>query len=420
MDWLNSSYLKAPETAHWALTYDCHHTCPDCYSRRYSSYPLLKKEKQREIIRSLASFGVFQLALGGGEPLLFPYLEEVIGEASRNGLVVHLTTSGYGLSDGALLDICGDLSSLQLGINHGNMLADPQREEERISELVSKCKEQGLPIGANLMLSKTMLENVSQIVSLLYYCGIRRVTLLRYKPPFSVSRWREEKPDQKMLLELPVLLTLLTKRFEGLMFRVDCASSFLQSHVDPKKAKRRGLRGCVAASRIIALDPQGFVYPCSQLIAPLFKAGSVLEDDLGEMWKNNEVLRRYRSFRSMKGYSESWCGLCSASDQCGGCRVFAHDALGGDIGCPRPLRPPVSDLEKKRAVKEQERSLWGIEGHLGKESDIFEGNKEKTIDYKEEGYPMSEESVEVSLEQKRADYPKWLSLLKGEVLGEDY
>lgn len=345
--WPTYPYLRAPETVHWALTYDCNHHCDDCYSRRHTSNSLLKKEEYIEILYHLASVGIFQLALGGGEPLTFPYLTEVIKEAANLRLAVHLTTSGIGLSRDFFHDVCGFLSSLQIGINHQRILADPHMEEERITLLIKSSNSYNLPIGANLILSKSVLENFTQLISFLYSCGIRRITLLRYKPPSTISRWKEERPDQKMLKGLPLLLTLLGKRFDELQFRVDCASSFLQNHVDHSIAKRRGLRGCVAASHLLALAPDGSVYPCSQLVAPQYKAGDIQREDLSTIWHNSKVLRSYRWFRTKKSFKESWCALCRASEYCGGCRVFAHDGLGGDPGCPTPLKPLLHQLGKR-------------------------------------------------------------------------
>jgi len=39
-----------------------------------------------------------------------------------------------------------------------------------------------------------------------------------------------------------------------------------------------GMRGCVAAGKIMVLGPDGSVYPCSQLVSDKNKAGNLLED----------------------------------------------------------------------------------------------------------------------------------------------
>jgi hypothetical protein len=53
-------------------------------------------------------------------------------------------------------------------------------------------------------------------------------------------------------------------------------------------------------------------------------------------------LRHYRLFRTKKSFKHSKCGICRVNAACGGCRVFAADAIGGDPGCPDPVKPELS------------------------------------------------------------------------------
>ncbi|MFQ5722533.1 MAG: SPASM domain-containing protein, partial [Candidatus Aminicenantales bacterium] len=132
----------------------------------------------------------------------------------------------------------------------------------------------------------------------------------------------------------------------SLIIRVDCALSFVQRHLPKELATKFGLKGCVAADRILALAPDGSSYPCSQLIHPTFLAGNLVESKPEFLWDHSPILRKYRSFRNKKAFTHSWCGICQAKDNCGGCRVFASDGLGGDPGCPEPLLPPLTQLDK--------------------------------------------------------------------------
>ena len=75
------------------------------------------------------------------------------------------------------------------------------------------------------------------------------------------------------------------------------------------------------------------------------------DQEMKELWDCSKILRKYRSFREKKVFKESWCGVCSAKNNCGGCRVFADDALGGDPGCPAPVLPSLRQIGKNgRAV----------------------------------------------------------------------
>ena len=127
---------------------------------------------------------------------------------------------------------------------------------------------------------------------------------------------------------------------------MDCALSFLQRYLPGELAARLGIKGCVAADRILALSPDGSVYPCSQLVHPDCYSGNLLKSEPELIWNHSQVLRKYRSFRNKKTFTHSWCGVCRAKYNCGGCRVFASDGLGGDPGCPEPILPPLTCLGK--------------------------------------------------------------------------
>ena len=172
------------------------------------------------------------------------------------------------------------------------------------------------------------------------------IVLLRYKPPAKVARWRDEKPTPEMLLDLERLLPQLCLVYPHIQFRVDCALSFIQRHLKPDVASLAGIYGCAAAQRILAIAPDGSVFPCSQLVQPCFHAGNIRHDDPAVLWSQAKVLRTYRSFRDKTPFRQSQCGICQASKHCGGCRVFAHDAPGSRSGLPRPAQPAVALIRK--------------------------------------------------------------------------
>ncbi len=100
-----------------------------------------------------------------------------------------------------------------------------------------------------------------------------------------------------------------------------------------------GLRGCVAGSRILAVGPDGTVYPCSQLIHPRFVAGNLRYDDPLTVWQTSSMLKRYRFRREKRAFRQTLCGVCLASEQCGGCPALSNNGLEADPGCPEPLLP---------------------------------------------------------------------------------
>jgi radical SAM protein with 4Fe4S-binding SPASM domain len=167
--------------------------------------------------------------------------------------------------------------------------------------------------------------------------GFKKYTLLRYKPPGDIKRWIQEKPDKRDLILLEVKLISLQKKYPDAVFRIDCAFSFLERRLNPQTALLSGIKGCTAFDRIMAVAPDGSVYPCSQLVGRKFRAGNLLNEVFDSIWHENELAEKYRNFRNFQSFRAGVCGKCTAKAFCGGCRVFAGDDIDSDPGCPEPI-----------------------------------------------------------------------------------
>ncbi len=90
---------NVPVYAHWGVTHRCNLTCRMCGIWRYGK---LEEELSLEQVEQMAArmkrLGVFQLALGGGEPFMREDLEEVVGILLGHGLNVRLLTNGVDIA----------------------------------------------------------------------------------------------------------------------------------------------------------------------------------------------------------------------------------------------------------------------------------------------------------------------------------
>lgn len=338
----SAPWLSAPETVHWAVTYRCGMRCPDCYAARMKFYGSeLNTAEAKKVIEKLAGWNIFQLAIGGGEPLEREDIAELVKYATSCGLIVHLTTGRQLINADLLSEFAGSLTSLQLGI-HADWRQTPAWRSylHDLETLIARAADNGIKTGANLCLSRNTLKNFGPLVGELGNIGLRRFTLLRYKPPHSVKRWREELPEKEQLLKLKPELEKLSA-IPGVDLRLDCALSFLQCDLTLPVAAEHGIIGCAAGNRIAAIAPDGSLYPCSQLVTPELCAGNIFSDSPDKIWHDSKILRQYRDFRNKESFTTSYCSCCTARKFCGGCRAFAHDALGGDPGCPASSNPSL-------------------------------------------------------------------------------
>jgi radical SAM protein with 4Fe4S-binding SPASM domain len=339
LKWPMYVHLSAPETIHWAVTFQCDEACPDCYIERHkrSFASELDTQNALKLVDKIADSGAFQLAIGGGEPFIRDDLENIVRSASRRGLTVHITTGKYQIERNRLDALAEHIKTLQIGIRIDELLCKSTYTAEKLRLFVNRLNDRNIITGANLIMAKSAIQNFDEIMKMLISIGFKRYTLLRYKPPGNVKRWLQEKPDKHDLDLLEERLAVMQEMHRDLFFRIDCALSFLERRLNPQTALYLGIRGCVAGERIISIAPDGSVYPCSQLVGNIFNAGNLLNEDFESIWNQSSVIKKYRGFREKKSFKNGNCGKCQAKAFCGGCRVFAADTIGADPGCPGPL-----------------------------------------------------------------------------------
>ncbi|MBL7112432.1 MAG: radical SAM protein [Bacteroidales bacterium] len=439
-------WLSVPETVHWAVTYRCRQDCPECYTRRFTQdRDELTVNNTFKVIDKLAGWGIFQLAIGGGEPFEKEGLPEIVTYAAQSGLVVHVTTGLKNLEFNDISQYSGKIKNLQIGFSSGELYGGAFTDlKGSLENTISALKDTGISPGVNITLSKQVIRHLEEILVNVLSSGCNRIIFIRYKPPDSRNLWKQEKPDREQLLYLHNTLISIRKKYPELYLRTDCALSFLQRYVPDNLARYAGYKGCVAADRILAISPSGDMYPCSQLVSPEMKAGNIITDDLQDVWDNSGIMKKYRYFRNGRNTMDSWCGICTRKDTCGGCRVFAHNPpRGGDPGCPDPLPPPLKQLgkygrcldtreylektgtitareymvrygvEERKAIKELN-AITGSDnrspkiGYTLPRDDII-SDIQDSIGYTSGGVPLaSYEEIGEWLEEEADDYPQWI------------
>ena len=188
--WPAGPPLTGPEAVHWAITYRCHAACPDCYAARHRRAETveLSTAEALGLVDRVGEWGTFQLAIGGGEPLLRDDLPVVVSHARKRGLAVHVTTNGEaptGVS-GALFE---NLTCLQIGIRHNDLLSTaPAGGMLLLSDLCRRAEAFDVTIGANLMLCRTVVERFEDLGEPSLHAGRRLVPKQRDAPEADVDQ----------------------------------------------------------------------------------------------------------------------------------------------------------------------------------------------------------------------------------------
>jgi pyrroloquinoline quinone biosynthesis protein E len=300
----------APESLHIELTSRCDLNCPQCYKQlSHSDLPL---EKLSNIIRQAAVMKVFQIAYGGGEPLMYPHIFEAVEETVKHGISTSVTTSGYGF-DRHILDefVHAGLNHIQISLNGSDESVNSKSRDGfdcavSALEVISKSK---MSFGINWVARNDNIHDFPNLIELARKMNVGNVNILRYKP----SR-NEEYSRAALTREQNDFLVDVIKRTKGVCLKVDSAYSSLLCRLNRQNSF---LGGCGAGRRFVAIDSQGRFKPCSHV------EFSSDVDSIAEYWKNDETLMK---FRQIEVQIANPCKNCEYLASCCGCRAVV-------IGC---------------------------------------------------------------------------------------
>ena len=298
--------FSVPESLHIELTSACPLNCPQCYKKdRQNELPY---QRYSEVLAEAEAMGVFQIALGGGEPLAYSYLTEAVTEAKGRGFVVSVTTSGAGL-DKIMMEklLWLGLDHLQVSLNGSteavhSLSRDGYQEAINALRLAASTK---ISLGINWVARKDNLDDFNALVTLAGSYNASNINVLRYKPCAG-----EVYEDNALTGSRLIKLAELIKSTKRISIKVDSAFSNLLCHLSSRAGN---FSGCGAGRRFIALDSAGDFRPCSHIM--LASDGGSLKD----YWESSTDLAAFRQIEDSVGED---CRSCRYMSGCRGCRAI--------------------------------------------------------------------------------------------------
>jgi radical SAM protein with 4Fe4S-binding SPASM domain len=342
--------LSAPRSVFWEITSAC--TVRDCIHCYSAGRPRSSFDGWAKLVDDLANAGVFTLDIGGGEPLLYPHLAAAVNRANARGLRCNIATSLYSSGQrvyklAAAVHDWG-VNTIQVSLDGSTPAVHNavRGRDDAFQVMAANLKllaEAGIAWSFSTTVMAANLDDVANIVARAHALGGRSVRFVRVIPS-----GRGQRADLLLSREdyrrLCSLLADLAEQNRGrIRVSIDASFAFLDLPAERRAALPPRLDwlsppfvGCGAGRSLLAIGPDGSVWPCAYLGAPEFLVGSVHQEPLLQMWRDSPVLRRMRNQQSLGPV----CDGCELKALCqGGCRAAAYGAEGSvearDPGCWR-------------------------------------------------------------------------------------
>jgi radical SAM protein with 4Fe4S-binding SPASM domain len=353
---LAASFL--PATAVLEMTYACNHACLFCScpwfapDGRFARLPEMDLAWWKAAVETLCRMGVTQLAFTGGEPLLKPGIEELIGFAAtctaehvrtEDGALrvepgppgLYLLTNGLILTE-KILELCVR-HQVHVGLSLPGLTSftDHTRASSfrHVLGWFQRTKALGLSTHVGITVTRKNLHELYETMGEALLAGADSVLLNRFMPGGrGLLHARELMLDADGVREMLATAEAVLRQAN----RKGNVGTELPKCLVQEGAHTHLTVGsqCSAATDFFAIDPGGFVRVCNHSPVRLQHFDQV------EQVKDHPYWRRF----VLKDYLPRACTGCREVGRCdAGCREAAHIWCGA-VDALDPLLPSVTPL----------------------------------------------------------------------------
>lgn len=173
------SFAPVPELADISISNHCSKGCSFCYKNSRINYSFMSVEDYCFVLDTLChpQYGsVFQVAIGGGEPLEHPQLYEILDSTIERGIVPNITTNGLFLNESAVNKLSSRVGALAISVTD-ILSIDPS--------VMSILHGHNVKTNIHFVLSSRNLSQALQIVNGEFnhlISAVNSIVFLTYKP----------------------------------------------------------------------------------------------------------------------------------------------------------------------------------------------------------------------------------------------
>jgi MoaA/NifB/PqqE/SkfB family radical SAM enzyme len=255
----------------------CNLACTHCYTE---SGPLRKEHlpaaRLVAVIDDAAALGYGQLAVSGGEPLLYPHLTELIDAGHRGGMAVAVTTNGTLPVTPRRRALLAEVDLLAISIDGTPAGHDAVRGRAafaRTERTVDSVHAAGLSWGAIFTLTRSNLVELPEVVGFAAAAGALFVQVHALNATGRAETLRAGEVPDDVELAAALAIAQLTGHEHGLPVLVDVAAA-ADCVSFPSFA--------VPLPDTLIIDPDGNAVPLHHDIHPRFRLGGIIDTALGE------------------------------------------------------------------------------------------------------------------------------------------
>ncbi len=318
------NFYTFPVLSEFSITWRCNLDCKFCYRTWKEGKELRTKDAKKIIWKIRNEAKLPFMSFTGGEPLLRNDIEKLIKYARSIGLKVNLISNGTLITKGKAKNLKkAGLSSAQISLESPSEeihdgLTGVSGSWRATIEGIKNLMNNEIYVHTNTTINKKNLESMLGYPKFAKKLGLKKFSANIIIPVGEALKHRDLWIRYS---EIGNFLEKMKKRAEKEEIEFVWYSPLPYKIYNPV-AKGLGAKSCAAAHGLLAVDPEGYILPCSSY--PL-KIGNILENGFKKVWFSEDAL----NFREMK-YLPETCRACQFKEICGGACPLYWKAWGYD------------------------------------------------------------------------------------------
>ena len=336
------SRISIPERPYhlsWDITTACNLKCRFCYSASGKRDPHETPELMNTVIDNIRELQPLHLGIGGGEPLLSPYLGSVLEKLGAMGEnTPNITIDSMILYDHEPLvklvkKLNKELPDPRIGFYvsvHGigdvhDTMVGVEGHFQKVMESIHLLKKHGVWFGMGFVPTHYNIDQIDAVFKLALSVGATIFNVSQFVPVGRGQYAYNLTPRQYRTLIAWVVL-----HNKEINYRYVVTHEHWVGIVDEELFQNELFVGCSAGIYYFGLRSNGDIVPCQ---LSTYVLGNIRDRRLLDVWNSHPVLAQWRE-RKVTGR----CRDCQFLFKCGGCRcnavAYTGDFLGEDKLCP--------------------------------------------------------------------------------------
>lgn len=297
-----------PELLDVSITNYCERGCDFCYRGSNKNGKSMSLELYEKILKNAEQTGVFQIAIGGGNPNQHPQFIEILKLTRKYGIIPSYTTNGQGMTKEIY-----EASKKYAGA----VAVSWYSPSDDAKKVIKNCRLYDIPVNIHFVLDEESIGRARELLKNEFVEYVNAIIFLAYKPVGNGKR--------KVLKKGKKLDSFIEELIQYERCQIGFDSCMISHLVEKNKLiDLCSIDYCEAGRFSAFISEEGNMYPCSFMCGAGKRGYSILNDDINYIWQNaKEFIEIREAIECRKGK----CLACNLFELChGGCSQF-------DINC---------------------------------------------------------------------------------------